>query len=123
VYDEVIYVFEILLIFLTPAGMEKNKKKVMRKVSGELRYDPNDIIGKGFCTVFSGFYKPKPVGALGGFLKKDHSLSTPVAVKQIQIANLKNLQEVQNEVDLMIKVKDHPNILRYISKETTIDFL
>jgi len=79
----------------------------MTRVIGKLSYDPKDIIGQGaFGIVFSGFY----------------AQSTPVAIKRISI-DLNNKSTTQSEVELMIKAKDHPNILRYISKETTDDFM
>ena len=79
----------------------------MKKVSEELSYDPNDKMGQGaFGIVYSGFY----------------SQFTPVAVKQIQLGRVK-AEDVKEEVELMIKAKGHPNILRYISKETNEDFM
>ena len=82
----------------------------MAKVSENLSYNPDDIIGRGsFGTiVFSGFYSP----------------STAVAVKRIQIANVKDDKlQVQKEVELMMKAKDHPHILRCIATEMNDDFL
>ncbi len=82
----------------------------MAKVSEKLSYNSDDIIGRGsFGTiVFSGFYSP----------------STAVAVKRIQIANVKDDKlQVQKEVELMMKAKDHPNILRYIATEMNEYFL
>ena len=66
------------------------------------------LIGKGaFGIVFSGHY----------------TLSTPVAVKRIQKAEIKILSKVQQEVEIMIKAEAHINILRYIATETNDDFL
>jgi len=82
----------------------------MAKVSEKLSYNPDDIIGRGsFGTiVFGGVYSP----------------STAVAVKRIQIANVKDDKlQVHKEVEIMIKAKDHPHILCYIATEMNDDFL
>lgn len=72
-----------------------------------LRYDPNDVIGKGgFGIVFRGFYFH----------------STPVAAKRIQKATL-NYVKVREEVELMKKAKGHRNVLHYINIEIDNEFL
>ncbi len=81
----------------------------MIKALGGFWYYPKDIIGQGsFGIVFSGFY----------------SLFEPVAIKRIN-ADVNNKSAYEDEVELMIKAKDHPNILRYISNhfETNDDFM
>jgi len=100
------------LIYFKKIAYSRDKKEKMTKVIGKLSYEPNDKIGQGaFGTVFSGFYNLLL-----------YSESTPVAIKQIQISRVKE-DDIKKEVELMIKAKDHPNILRYIFMETNDDFM
>lgn len=74
---------------------------------GDVRFDQKTIIGRGSYgnTVFKGFYIDKAV-----------------AVKRVLRSEV-NEQAVQQEVELMKKAKDHPNVLRYICTDTNDDFL
>lgn len=82
----------------------------MNRIVGDLSYDLNKILGQGsFGTlVFSGFH------ILGG---------KPVAVKRVQRSFLKNEDLLHQEVELMQKASNHPNILCFISTEINDDYL
>ena len=68
----------------------------------------DDLLGRGaHAFVFRGTFGPD---------------RKPVAVKRIQLAQLKNDSE-QKEVELMKKVMQHPNILHFIHTETIQSFL
>lgn len=78
-----------------------------------LSYDPNNIIGRGSCgtTVFQGFHT-----VFGS--------DKPVAVKRIVKSSQHAAESaILREVELMKKVKNHFNILRYICTETDDNFL
>ena len=81
----------------------------MATQDGELNYNVNEMLGKGSCgtVVFRGTFGPDRM---------------PVAVKRIQLAQLKN-DSVQKEVELMKKAMHHPNILHFIHTETIQYFL
>ena len=82
-----------------------------RKKVRNLTYETSSILGRGsFGTVFSGFLE----------IKGSHNQS--VAVKCVLNSDLE-APFIQREVDLMKKVSDHPNILRYICTEKDVDFL
>ncbi len=84
-----------------------------KKRVGKLTYETNtnSILGRGsFGTVFPGFLEIKG------------SSHQPVAVKRILNSELE-APFIQREVELMKKVSDHPNILRYICTEKDVDFL
>lgn len=77
------------------------------KTVGNLSYETNTntVLGKGsFGTVFSGT------------LLKDDGSYQSVAVKRI-LNSEPDANDIQREVELMKRVSDHPNILRYICTE------
>ena len=80
----------------------------MATQDGELDYNDSEMLGHGsHGIVFRGTFGPDRM---------------PVAVKRIQLAQLKN-DSVQKEVELMKKAMHHPNILHFIHTETIKDFL
>jgi len=76
-----------------------------------LSYDQKEIIGRGGngTTVFKGFY---------------YKNKKQVAIKRIQRSYLENDESiVKKEVELLLKVDYHPNILHYIHLEMDINYL
>lgn len=89
------------------------------KKFGKLRYDPNNILGRGhFSTVFSGFHVDSD-----GSIFFPAETSTPVAVKRVEITGLVNESAVRLEEELMKKAGDHPNILKLIHIEMNFRFM
>lgn len=88
---------------------------VLRKVDEYLTYDFSRLLGKGgFAFVFPGTWKnPSADPLIEG---------RDVAVKRIQKVP-SNHTTVQKEVELMLKVKEHPNILQCFSTHSNDDFL
>lgn len=79
-------------------------------MNDKLRYDSREenILGKGrHGIVFPGYL------TVDGGSKK-------VAVKRLQRHDL-NQHSIKHEVDMMLKAKDHPNILHYMFREASTD--
>jgi len=83
----------------------------MKKVKEKISYDRSQKLGEGsFAIVYRGIYED----------------SKEVAIKRIQQAHLNhpiNKKEVENEIKIMLEVRNHPNILHYIYYEENKDFL
>jgi len=81
-----------------------------QRVDGHLSYNPNKIIGQGsFGTiVFEG---------------RLEGIDSKVAVKRLQISNMKNEQIPKFEKDFLTSKIDHSNILRYLHTQKNDDFL
>ena len=80
-------------------------------IVGNLSYDMKTVHGRGrFSTVFHGS------------LEINNGTSKAVAVKRIQNSE-PEAPFIQREVELMQKVGDHPNVLRYIYSEMDSNFL
>lgn len=86
---------------------------------GKLSYDPKKIIGRGSMgtVVFQGFHHSP----------SNDDKVTSVAVKRVLKSGLLNdngdESSIEREVELMQRISDHPNILRYICTEKNDDFL
>lgn len=78
---------------------------------GQFNYNPIKIVGEDSngTIVFRG--------SLCLYANK------PVAVKRMQKGKQLNELDVQREVELMTRARDHPNILRYIHQENDENFL
>ena len=80
-----------------------NMKKLGKKVS----YDPNRIIGNGsYAIVYEGLYEN----------------TKKVAVKRILRGQVDEML-IKEEVHIMLKADDHPNILRCLCCKINDDFL
>ncbi len=99
----------------------------MTSIFHKLSYDPKEIIGRGGngTTVFKGFYYEYPTINRGA----DHNeeKKKQVAIKRIQRSYVEGDESIiKHEVDLMITVGHHPNILRWwrkLEQKTLISFL
>lgn len=76
---------------------------------GKLSYCCERVIGQGtFSTVFAGLFEE----------------CKPVAIKRIQKSyDVKSESQLKREIELMLKMNDHPNILRLFCCEMTVDFM
>ena len=91
----------------------------MTTIVDKLRYDQKEIIGRGGngTTVFSG-------SILEGDDADDDKIKKKVAIKRIQRSYAQNDEStIKREVELMLKVGHHPNILRYIHSEMDINYM
>ena len=91
----------------------------MTTIVDKLRYDQKEIIGRGGngTTVFSG-------SILEGDDADDDKIKKKVAIKRIQRSYAQNDEStIRREVELMLKVGHHPNILRYIHSEMDINYM
>lgn len=89
---------------------------------GNLSYDPKTIIGRGrLGTVFSGFHHTETF--IDGLIGR--KVGELVAVKRIQRTDVLAGDEpgIHREVEIMLKAKDHPNILRHICSAIDDNFL
>lgn len=96
----------------------------MTTIVDKLSYDPKEIIGRGGngTTVFKGFYYEDPT--IHGGADHDEEQKKQVAIKRIQRSYVEGDESIiKHEVDLMLKVGNHPNILRYIHSEMDINYL
>lgn len=79
----------------------------MVKVSENLSYDPQNLIGRGaFSNVYRGRYK-----------------NESVAVKRFQKSDTGDDRVIKREETILIRLKDSQHVLRYICMETNDDFL
>ena len=87
---------------------------------GKLRFDPDAIIGQGSVGtyVFKGIYKDS---ASAGVSSK--TINRTVAIKRIQKVQFNNGSNFQQEVEVMQKAGETPNILQLIWTETNADYL
>ena len=91
---------------------------------GQLAFDQKKIIGHGSngTNVFKGFYYKDPT--ILGNPASDDDNKKKVAIKRILRTYVNSDENIINhEVELMLKVGHHPNILRYIWFEKDINFL
>ncbi len=80
----------------------------MTRAGEKLCYDPQKKIGRGaFSAIFEGLFEGRTV----------------VAVKRFQRSDIDDEVAFRREADLMMKAKNHPNILRYLCTEITEDFV
>lgn len=90
--------------------------KMLEKVGENVTFYREDVIGNGgYGCVYRGLLKPteSPVGD-----------DIPVAIKRIQTGSIENdFANVQREVELLLKVKEVPNIVHLFTYEMTTDFL
>jgi len=96
----------------------------MTTIIQKLSYDQKEIIGRGGngTTVFKGFYYEDP--PIFGGANYDEEYTKQVAIKRIQKSYVEGDESiVKHEVNLMLKVGHHPNILRYIHSEIDINYL
>ncbi len=91
---------------------------------GQLAFDQKNIIGHGSngTNVFKGFYYKDPT--ILGSPASDDDNKKKVAIKRILRTYVNSDENIVNhEVELMLKVGHHPNILRYIHSEMDINYL
>ena len=91
----------------------------------KLSYNQKEIVGRGGngTYVFKGFYYDGPA-FLRVFLTDDDKNKKQVAIKRIQKSAVDDDESVvMREIELMLKVGDHPNILRYIHSEKDINYM
>ena len=96
----------------------------MTVIVEKLSFDPKEIIGHGGngTTVFKGFYYEDPT--IHGGAVHDGEKKKQVAIKRIQRSYVEGDESIiKHEVDLLITVGHHPNILRYIHSEMDINYL
>lgn len=73
---------------------------------GKLSYDRKKVIGRGhYGTVFSGLFQNK----------------LPVAVERF-MRDFNDSSSIKEEKEIMSKIGNHPNILRYFCMEKDKDF-
>ncbi len=83
----------------------------MVKAGEKLWYDPEKKIGRGSISIiFEGQYEDPEGG------------KRAVAIKRFQTSDIDDVVDLQ-EVKLMMKAKDHPNILRCLHTEKTTNFV
>ncbi len=90
----------------------------MATIVDKLRYDQKEIIclGGNGTTVFSGSILE------GG--DDDDKIKKKGAIKRIQRSYAQTDEStIKREVELMLKVGHHPNILRYIHSEMDINYM
>lgn len=81
---------------------------MMKRTLGKLSYDRNDVIGHGsFGIVFKGVFEGVK----------------PVAIKRIDRTSADSSAEFKKEAEIMLRVRDHPNIIRYFCYEMDEHFL
>ena len=88
---------------------------------GNLNYDPEKILGRGsISTVFAGFLDSdnKDISSYGIYKR----VPIKVAAKRFQNTDIERAS-VRQEMELMQKANNHPNILSYIRYEENNDFL
>lgn len=85
---------------------------------GRLKYDPNNIVGKGSygTIVFSGFLRESREGFFERVLQP--KIYEPVAIKRVAKSEVS-----LGEVGIMKNTFDSPYILRLIHTEDNNDFL
>jgi len=80
----------------------------MLRVAGKVRFDTSKVIGGGhFSTVYRGFYKEETYD----------TEAKKVAVKRLRKDHRVEDSFIQREVEHLLPVKHHPNILPYIDYE------
>ena len=83
------------------------KKVNMTKLGKKVRYDPSRIVGNGsYASVYEGLYEN----------------TKKVVVKRILRGQVDEML-LKEEVYIMLKADDHPNILRCLCCEMNDDFL
>jgi len=89
---------------------------VLRKVDEYLTYDFSRLLGKGgFAFVLLGLWKDP-------LLRGSDAKEKKVAVKRIQ-RDPTQQNNFQKEVDHLLKVKGHPNILQFFTTKMDEKFL
>ncbi len=90
--------------------------KTLEKVGETVTFYREDVIGKGgYGCVYRGLFESR---------EPPDRYKIPVAIKRIQTDSLdKNLAHVGREMELLLKVREAPNVVHLLFHEMTTYFL
>jgi len=105
----------VLSAYIITTDFDEMTSKTLEKVGETVTFYREDVIGKGgYGCVYRGLFESRepPV-----------RYKLPVAIKRIQTGPLSNLAHVRREMELLLKVREAPNVVHLLFYEMTTDFL